>query len=170
MRIQTNIPAMYAYNRYRRTNTDMTKTLENRNRALPIGWSGSIRPTTRSPRPRHSRCRPELIGAHRQCAGLRGRKSDRGRKPYPGRRYCGADDELHQAANTNSGAAIHAGTGQSAAPECYSIAGLIPQWITNSHITRTGPQARSFLCVLISTVLPVCNRDLMPAAVRSIRL
>lgn len=28
MRIQTNIPAMYAYNRYRRTNTDMAKTLE----------------------------------------------------------------------------------------------------------------------------------------------
>lgn len=28
MRIQTNIPAMYAYNQYRRTNTDMAKTLE----------------------------------------------------------------------------------------------------------------------------------------------
>lgn len=36
MRIQTNVPAMYAYNRYRRTNKDMAKTLEKLSSGLRI--------------------------------------------------------------------------------------------------------------------------------------
>lgn len=39
MRIQTNIPAMYAYNQYRRTNTDMAKTLEKLSSGLRINRS-----------------------------------------------------------------------------------------------------------------------------------
>lgn len=36
MRIQTNVPAMYAYNRYRRTNKDTAKTLEKLSSGLRI--------------------------------------------------------------------------------------------------------------------------------------